>query len=201
MSEREGGLSSNFSAQDDHDEERLASDVDPAQALSRLKQAEADWKITNQVVTPFDTGKLIQSLNLPIGEILTVKLVTENVKPYRADTQNLESPIMPCLKCLEQNVKSELVPSIQKKKTDKLDKKLNCDNAKNCLTGNEHLDYYTDGAYFSCPKCELDGKAFDICAACVTRHFVRESLRSKTSMHSYFKGYDFVNEAQEDNVY
>jgi len=48
-------------------EDQFEMTEDPSKALSRLRQADADWVITNQVITPFDNieKSVIQVLQIP----------------------------------------------------------------------------------------------------------------------------------------
>jgi hypothetical protein len=48
-------------------QDQFAEPIDPAKALSRLRQADADWVMTNQVITPFTNNEksVIQVLQIP----------------------------------------------------------------------------------------------------------------------------------------
>ena len=76
---------------------------DPAQALSRLRQADTDYKITDHVMTPFDTTKLIQTLNIPhrAGEVITVRFVTENVQDLANFNENQAYKETRFMKCCD----------------------------------------------------------------------------------------------------
>ena len=168
---------------------------DPAQALSRLRQADTDYKITDHVMTPFDTTKLTQTLNVPhrAGEVITVRFVTENVQDLANYNENQASKETRFMKCCDKI----MTPSV--KKTSDFQK-------RKCTECSSILDQKCDAAFFECREkssdIDIEGNKIHkmVCAKCFNEFFTRKSLEMKTNKHAYFQHYHFDDKNENEPI-